>query len=117
MECVVENRAVVSRYYLEQLQISLERDGDERLAQALGECDTIRFGLSWITSLVVAILLALFVRSAFLADGWHCLFIFWDGAILFMISRAVDQRLVSHFNRRFYESIPDDLRWCFRRMP
>jgi hypothetical protein len=117
MPNVVEGREVVSRRYLEQLQINLKRDGDDRLACAMADCDIVRFTLEWITCVVAAILLTLFVRSAFLGHSLDCFFIMFAGAVLFLINRVTDQRLVRHYNRRFYESIPEDLRWCFHRQP
>jgi len=114
---VVANGEVVSRHYLDQLQINLKRDGDDRLARALADCDTVRFALTWITCLVASVLLTFFVRSEFLAHGWDCAAIVLAGALLGIMNRAVDQRLLRHYNRRFYEAIPEDLRWCFRRTP
>jgi demethoxyubiquinone hydroxylase (CLK1/Coq7/Cat5 family) len=117
MECVVENEEVVSRHYLEQLQIKLERNGDDRLARALADCDILRFALQWTACLAAAVLLTMFVRSAFLAQGWYCLGIVLGGALLGTIVRAVDRRLLRHYYRRFYAAIPEDLRWCFRQTP
>jgi hypothetical protein len=117
MECVIGKREVVSRHYLEQLRIKLQREGDDRLARQLDDCDTLRFALEWITCLAATGLITLLVQSAWLAHGWYCLTIVLAGGLLGVINRAVDQRLLCRYNRRFYEAIPEDLRWCFRRTP
>jgi demethoxyubiquinone hydroxylase (CLK1/Coq7/Cat5 family) len=117
MECVVEKEEVVSRHYLEQLQIKLERVGDDRLARALADCDILRFAIQWTSCLAAAVLLVMFVRSALLAQVWHCLAMVLGGALLGSILRAVDRQLLRHYHRRFYEAVPEDLRWCFRRTP
>ena len=116
MESVVEDKEVVSRHYLEQLQIKLVREGDDRLARALDDYDTLRFSLEWITSLAAAFLLTFFVRSVFLAEG-NCLAIALAGSLLGIVNRTIDILLLRHYNRRFYEAVPENLRWCFRRMP
>ena len=117
MESVIGNREVVSRHYLEQLRTKLERDGNDRLARELDDYDTLRFTLEWITCVAAAGLITLFVQSAWLTHGWYCLTIVLAGVLLGVINRAVDQTLLCRYNRRFYEDIPEDLRWCFRRVP
>jgi hypothetical protein len=117
MASVVENREVVSRHYLEQLQTTLESDGDDRLARALTECDTIRFGLDWVTCLGMTGLIAALVHFIYLGDNWSCAVVAIAAVLLVTINRSVDQLLLSYYNRRFYEAIPHDLRWCFRRTP
>jgi hypothetical protein len=117
MASVVQNREVVSRHYLEQLQSTLESEGDDRLARALAECDTVRFALDWITCLGMTGLVALLVRSVVLAQGWQCVAIVSAAALLVIINRSASQLLLGHYNRRFYDALPDDLRWCFRQAP
>ena|ERR1700678_2593722 len=117
MESVIENREVVSRHYLEQLRIQLEREGDDRLARELDDCDTLRFTLEWITCLAATGLITLFVQSAWLTHDGYCLTLVLAGVLLGVINRAVNQRLLCRYNRRFYEAIPENLRWCFRRTP
>jgi len=117
MADVIVNSEWVSRHYLEQLQANLKRDGDDRLTRALEDCDVFRFSLSWITYFGVAILLTMLVRSACLGNGLDCFLIMLIGAALGLIYREGDRRLIRHYNRRFYEAVPEDLRWCFRRKP
>jgi len=115
MECVVEDREVVSSHYLEQLQVTLTREGDDRLARARDDYNTLRFALEGFTSIAAVVLLTFFVRSAFLAEGWNCLALALAGPLLGMAYRVIHLGLLRHYNRRFYELVPEDLRWCFRR--
>ncbi len=117
MADVIENSEWVSRHYLEQLQANLKRDGDDRLTRALEDCDVSRFTLAWVTSIAAAILLTIFVRSAFLGNGLDCFLITLIAAALGLIYREGDRRLFRHYSRRFYEAVPEDLRWCFRGKP
>jgi hypothetical protein len=115
MADVVENSEWASRHYLEQLQANLKRDGDDRLTRALADYDVSKFALSWITSVAAAILITIFVRSACLGNGLDCILIMLIGVVLGLIYREGNQRLFRHYNRRFYEAVPEDLRWCFRQ--
>jgi len=117
MERVVENDEVVSRHYIERLRDNLKMMGDNRLDRALAECDTVRFALAWITCLAATVLLSFFLESAFLADGLDCSIMVLAGVILVIVNRAVDRRVVRHYNKRFFEALPENLRWCFRQKP
>jgi hypothetical protein len=114
---VVEKGGVASRHRIEQLGDKLKMNGDHRLVRALAECDTIRFALAWITCLAATVLLALFIEAAFAANGLDCTMMFFAGAILAIVNRLIDRRLVLHYNKRIYEAIPEDLRWCYRQAP
>jgi len=115
MECVVEEREVVSSHYLEQLRTTLTEEGDDRLARALDDYNTLRFALEGITSIAAVVLLTFLGRSAFLEEWPNCVAIALGGVLLGIVWRAINLGLVRHYNRRFYEAVPEDLRWCFRR--
>jgi hypothetical protein len=117
MECVIEHAGAASRHYLERLRINLAKEGDDRLARELDEYDTLRFMLDWLTCVGAALLLTFFVRSLFLALVWNCLAIALAGALAVMVYCAIAEWLCGHYNRRFYAAVPENLRWCFRRMP
>jgi hypothetical protein len=114
---VIEKGEVASRHRIEQLGDKLKMKGDHRLVRALAACDTIRFALAWITCLAATVLLALFIEAAFSADGLDCTMMILAGAILAIVNRLIDRRLVLHYNQRIYEAIPEDLRWCYRQTP
>lgn len=114
---VIQNSERSSRHYLEQLQATLKKDGDDRLARALADYDILKFSLGWITSIASAILITLFVRSVYLGNGLDCFIIMLTGVGIRFIYQECDRRLFRHYSRRFYEAIPEDLRWCFRQKP
>jgi hypothetical protein len=117
VDSVFENGQVASRHHIERLGEKLKMIGDTRLNRALAECDTIRFALAWITCLAATVLLMFFIESAFLSDALDCSMMILAGAILAIVNRGIDRRLVRYYNKRFYEAIPEDLRWCFRQTP
>jgi hypothetical protein len=117
VERVLENGEVVSRHYIERLRDNLKMIGDTRLDRALAECDTIRFALAWMTCLAATVLLSFFLESVFLGDGLDGSLMVLAAVILAIMNRAVDRRIVRHYNKRFFEAIPENLRWCFRRKP
>jgi len=115
MECVSGHAGEASRDYLEQLRLSLAKEGDDRLARALDEHDTLRFILDWSMSLAAACLVTFFMRSLFLAQGRECLLSALAGTLALTVYYAIAEGLRRLYNRRFYDAVPEDLRWCFRR--
>ncbi len=115
MQSVSKNRMVASRRYLESLQASLVKEGDDRLSRVLADYDTTKFAFQWAVLVIVSILLTVFIRFALQADGWHCLAIGVAATILGVIHHEVMRGLDRYFDRRIYEVVPEDMRWCFRQ--
>ncbi len=115
MEGVIETVGEASRDYLQKLRRSLAKEGDDRLARALTEYETLRIVLEWSTSWAAAILITLFAWSLFHAQGRSCLVVALVGALAAILHHALAEWLSRHYNRRFYDAVPENLRWCFRR--
>jgi hypothetical protein len=116
MQRVPETSWVTSRKYLEHLQEKLRQDGDQRLARALSDYDTLIFALEWILSLLSMVLLVCFVHFAFLRESWDCFAVSLGGMALGFTAWEVFRQVNRYFGKRVYEALPQDLRWCLRVM-
>jgi hypothetical protein len=117
MDRVIEKVEVASRRSIEHLRDKLKMNGGHRLDRAWAECDTLRLALAWMTGLAVTVLLTFFVECAFSSDGLDCSILIIAGVILAIVNRAVDRRLVRHDNKRFYQALSEERRWCSRPTP
>jgi hypothetical protein len=105
---------IASRKYLEHLQENLKQDGDDRLARALADYDTLIFALEWIFLVLSTILLVCFIHFAFSGEGWNCFAVFLGGLTLGLIARKITRQVHRYFGKQLYEALPPELRWCLR---